>query len=80
MPITALELTDAGLARVTSWLAKVAPGLPVLPVVSDLVDELLRRARAGEALVYRLPVGVEGEGAELLLELGLDLRDVGRAH
>lgn len=67
MTIIALSLTPAGHARVTAWLAAAAPGLPVLPVVADLLDALLPLAQAGEALRYRLPPGVPGEGAEIEL-------------
>ena len=69
MTIEALTLTPAGHARVTAWLAAAAPGLPVLPVVADLLDALLPLAQAGEPLRYRLPPGVPGQGAEVLLEL-----------
>lgn len=79
MTILALTLTAAGHERVAAWLASVAPELPVLPVVADLLDALLPLAQAGEPLRYRLPPGVPGQGAEVLLELA-DVELVGPAH
>lgn len=79
MTISALELTDSGHARVAAWLASIEPDLPVLPVVADLLDELLPLAQAGEPLRYRLPPGVPGAGAEIELELA-DVELIGEAH
>lgn len=77
--IVALALTDAGVARVTAWLSRVAPDLPPGPVISHLLDVLVPRAQAGEPLRYRLPPGVPGAGAEIELELA-DVELIGEAH
>lgn len=66
-PVDAVSLTPSGLERLSAWLARVAPELPVQPVLSDLLDALVPLAQAGAPLRYRLPAGGPGEGAEIEL-------------